>query len=673
MCRRERLAARIVNPVPMCGIAGILNLTSARPPSEDELGQMIGQLYHRGPDGYGFFHDAHVGLAHARLSIIDLAGGKQPIHNEDRTIWVSFNGEIFNYIELRASLEQQGHRFYTHSDTEVIVHLYEQYGEDFVQHLNGQFAIALWDQPRRRLLLVRDRTGIRPLFYAQTRDRLLFASEVKALFVHPDLRRRINLEALAQIFTYWSPLEPATVFEGVTALPPGHVLVAENGHIRTRRYWDWSFPEPPLPEDRPAEEYAEELRALLIDAVRLQLRSDVPVGAYLSGGLDSSIITSLIKNYTDVPLRTFSVTFEDAEFDESAFQQELVDYLGTQHTALRCTTADICNAFPKVIWHTETPIVRTAPTPLMLLSAKVRAEGYKVVLTGEGADEVFGGYDLFKEAKIRRFWARQPQSKIRPRILERLYPYLKHSPASGRAFTEKFFSQGLEHKDRAFFAHIPRWTTTRRIFQFLAPDVQQALAAVDPYAAIMKTLPTDIERWIPLGRDQYVEAHTLMSGYLLCSQGDRVAMANSIEGRFPFLDHRLIEFANRLPSRYKLMGLTEKYILKKSMTGLLPESVRTRTKQPYRAPDSQSFFHNGVAADYVAELFSEQRLREAGYFDPRAVAKLYEKCRAGRTIGFADNMAFVGILSTMLVDEQFIRPAALAGTIGQPSPQQVLA
>ena len=473
----------------MCGITGVLNLTDKLPVERSTLLQMLEMIRHRGPDGFGIYRDGHVGMGSARLSIIDLAGGKQPIHNEDRTVWVSFNGEIFNYIELRATLEQQGHRFYTHSDTEVIVHLYEQHGEDFVQHLNGQFAIALWDQPRLRLVLARDRAGIRPLFYAQTRDRLLFASEVKALFVHAELPRRLNLEALAQVFTYWSPLAPVTVFEGVSALPPGHVLVAEHGRIRTRRYWDWSFPEPPLPKERSAEEYAEELRTLLIDAVRLQLRSDVPVGAYLSGGLDSSIITSLIKNFTDVPLRTFSVTFDDAEFDESTFQQELVDYLGTQHTALRCTTHDICDAFPKVIWHTETPIVRTAPTPLMLLSAKVRAEGYKVVLTGEGADEVFGGYDLFKEAKIRRFWARQPHSRIRPRILERLYPYLKHSPASGRAFTEKFFSQGMEHKDRAFFAHIPRWTTTRRIAQFFSPEMQRAVSGWDPYAGIPAPWP----------------------------------------------------------------------------------------------------------------------------------------------------------------------------------------
>jgi asparagine synthase (glutamine-hydrolysing) len=645
----------------MCGIAGILNLSSAPPPARAELAAMIGTLRHRGPDGYGYHTDASLGLAHARLSIIDLESGWQPIHNEDESVWVVFNGEIFNYIELRRCLEAAGHRFYTRSDTEVIVHLYEQHGEEFVQHLNGQFGIALWDKARRRLVLARDRTGIRPLFYTTVRGRLLFASEIKALFALPDVPRRLNERALGEIFTYWSPLAPATAFEGIEALPPGHLMIVQDGRIRLRRYWDWSFPES-APVARSADSYAEELRELLIDAVRLQLRADVPVGAYLSGGLDSSIVTTIIKNFTDTPLRTFSVTFEDAEFDESRHQRELVRYLGTDHTDVRCTAADIGTAFPRAIWHAETPIVRTAPTPLMLLSARVRAEGYKVVLTGEGADEVFGGYDIFKEAKIRRFCARVPESRMRPRLYERLYPYLKHSPGSAQAFTQKFFSAGLEHRDKPYFAHIPRWTTTQRIWRFFGPRLRDAVGGFDPYSAIERVLPAGIERWLPLGRDQYVEAHTLLSGYLLCSQGDRVAMANSVEGRFPFLDHRLIEFANRLPPRYKLMGLTEKYLLKRTMQGLLPESIRTRVKQPYRAPDSQSFFRQGVPLDYVNELLSDTRLRDTGYFDPQAVAKLVEKCRAGRAIGFADNMAFVGILSTMLVDELFIRSARLAGS-----------
>ncbi len=638
----------------MCGIAGMLSRSQGKPPDQGQLAAMIGRVRHRGPDGDGFLVDGPVGLAHARLSIIDLEGGAQPIHNETRTVWVVFNGEIFNYVELRRDLEAQGHRFCTRTDTEVIVHLYEEHGERFVEHLNGQFAVALWDAPRQQLVLARDRVGIRPLFHAEAGGRFLFASEVKSLFALPEVPRRLDPMALAQACTYWSALPPRTAFEGIRALRPGHVMVVTAQGSREHCYWDWSFPESTAGLRRDEAALAEELRALLVDATRLQLRADVPVGAYLSGGLDSAIITTLIHRYTDTPLRTFSLTFEDEEFDESAFQRQMVDHLGTVHTSVRCTRQDIADAFPRAVFHAEASLVRTAPAPLMLLSGHVREAGYKVVLTGEGADEVFGGYDLFKEAKIRRFWARSPGSAWRPRILERLYPYLKNSPASGRAFTQAFFKEGLAQRDEAWFAHLPRWATTRRIAQFFSPALREAVGAWDPLAAIGATLPPDIGRWIPMGRDQYVEAHTLMSGYLLGSQGDRVAMANSVEGRFPFLDHRVIEFAGRLPPQLKLHGLTEKYLLKKSMAGLLPESIRTRTKQPYRAPDSASFFEHGRAAPYVAELMSPVKLAEAGLFDPAAVAKLLEKCRAGRAIGFADNMAFVAILSTMLLHEQLV-------------------
>lgn len=644
----------------MCGIAGILSNGASSPPTPSELAAMIGQLHHRGPDGTGIYCEGGIGLAHARLSIIDLSGGDQPIHNEDKSIWVVFNGEIFNYIELRVELERAGHHFYTQSDTEVIVHLYEQYGDDFVQHMNGQFAIALWDTRARRLVLARDRTGIRPLFHTTVGGRLLFASEAKALFAIAGVPRRLDPLALAEVFTFWAPIGARSVFEGVQSLPPGHLMVVEGGKTTTTCYWDWDFPIEPIESTRSAADYADELRELLVDAVRLQLRADVPVGAYLSGGLDSSIITSLIHNFTDTPLRTFSVTFEDGEFDESAHQKQLVDYLGTQHSQVHCTRADIAAAFPRTLWHAETPILRTAPTPLMLLSASVREQGYKVVLTGEGADEVFGGYDIFKEARVRRFMARAPLSTVRPQLLKRLYPYLKHSPATSGAFAKSFFSEGIEHLNDPYFAHIPRWSTTGRISQFFSAQLRDATAGWSAYPAIEATLPANIRRWQPMARDQYVEAHTLMSGYLLSSQGDRMAMANSVEGRFPFLDHRVIEFANRLPPRYKLMGLTEKYLLKRSMKGLLPESVRTRSKQPYRAPDSQSFFSEGKAPEYVTELLSEECIAKAGYFDPKAVRKLFDKSRSGRTIGFGDNMAFVGILSTMLIDQMFIQGCTTA-------------
>ena len=656
----------------MCGIAGIVGISpQAAPPLRVELEQMIGRLRHRGPDGLGFYEDRKAGLAHARLSIIDVAGGDQPIHNEDRSVWLVFNGEIVNYVELRAELERHGHVFYTRSDTEVIVHLYEQHGIDFVDHLNGQFAIALWDRLRRRLVLARDRTGIRPLFYTAHDGRLVFASEIKALFGARGVPRRLLPTALGQVFTYWSAQAPTTVFDGVLTLPPGHILVLEDGITKVRKYWDWVFPQGE-PVRRPIEDVAGELRTLLFDSVRLQLRSDVPVGAYLSGGLDSSIVTALVRQVTDTPLRTFSLTFEDPEFDESDFQDELVRHLGTRHTAVHCTRSAIGAAFPRSIWHAETPILRTAPTPLMLLAERVRAEGYKVVLTGEGADEVFAGYDLFTEAKVRRFWARTPESPWRPRLLEKLYPYLKHSPVAGHGLARGFFGQGIQNPHSPCFAHMPRWGTTRRLWRFLAPEIRAELAAREPGLVFDSRLPPESDRWEPLSRDQYVEAHTLLSGYLLCSQGDRMAMASSIEGRFPFLDHRVIEFANALPARQKLHVLEGKHVLREAARGLLPERIRVRAKQPYRAPDSQSFFVAERPLDYVGDLLDDRRVREGGLFDPAPVRKLYEKCRTGRAIGFSDNMAFVGILSTMLVQEMFVHQRAVSPNTALP-PQRVAA
>jgi asparagine synthase (glutamine-hydrolysing) len=638
----------------MCGIAGIVNLNGAPPPSREELSKMIEAVHHRGPDGYGFYHNDQVGLAHARLSIIDLAGGDQPIHNEDNTIQVVFNGEIFNYLELRKDLKSLGHRFYTHSDTEVIVHLYEQYGLDFVQHLNGQFAIALWDIPKQRLILARDRAGIRPLFYSQQNGRLFFASEVKSLFAHPAIPRRIDLHAMQEIFTFWTTLPPDSLFEGIEILAPGHLMVIEKDKRNTHQFWDWQFPADAIDNGKPADQWAEELRELMIDSVRLQLRADVPVGAYLSGGLDSSVITSLIKNFTDTPLRTFSIGFEDDEFDESPYQRELVDYLGTNHTHILCKRSDIGTAFPRVIRHTETAIVRTAPTPLMLLSGAVREAGYKVVLTGEGADEVFGGYDIFKEAKVRRFWSHDPDSAWRPLILQRLYPYLKHSPTASGAFSQRFFQQGMDDLGKAYFAHLPRWSTTQRVTNFLSAEAKADPRGAVSFDEIEHMLPPDIEQWQPLNRDQYIEAKTLLAGYLLSSQGDRVAMANSIEARFPFLDHRVMEFAASMPNRYKIMGLNEKYMLKRAMNGLIPDSILQRSKQPYRAPDSQSFFSDGKPLEYVEHLLSEERIKSVGIFDSKSTNMLMNKCARGKALGFADNMAFVGILSTMLIDAMFI-------------------
>ena len=641
----------------MCGIAGFTGADVVPALARPVLGRMIDTLAHRGPDAFGFHCDPGVGLAHARLSIIDLETGDQPMSNPAGTVWTVFNGEIFNHVELRASLEAAGHTFRTRSDTEVIVHLYERYGDRFVEHLNGQFAIALWDRTRRRLVLARDRAGIRPLFHARAKGRLWFASETKALLAVLPECAAIDPLALAQALTYWSTPEPGTIHRGIQSLPPGCLLAIEHDGSETlTRYWDWSFPDAvdttPARYHGDIESATAELRALLVDAVRLQLRADVPVGAYLSGGLDSSGIVALVRGFTDTPVRTFSVAFDDPEFDESAHQQAMVAHLGTDHTTLRCSRRQIGEAFPQLVRHAEVPVLRTAPVPMMLLAGCVREHGFKVVLTGEGADEVFGGYDLFKEAKVRRFWARQPGSRLRPLLLQRLYGYLPNSPVRNPAFAQSFFGQGMEHLERPVFAHAPRWATSGRALAMLAPELRAAIAGWDPLADFERTLPAGTMAWSPLARDQYVEAKSLLSGYLLSSQGDRAAMANSIEARFPYLDHRLVEFANRLPPSWKIRGLNEKYLLRRALAGLLPDGILQRTKQPYRAPDCQSFFHDGEPLDYVADLMGGDRLRAAGYFDAAAVGRLFDKCRAGRATGFADNQAFVGVLSTMLLHDQ---------------------
>ncbi len=639
----------------MCGIAGALSLDAGAAPPFD-AGEAARRLRHRGPDGQGVRQLGPVTLVHTRLSVIDLQTGSQPLCNEDETVWVVFNGEIFNYLELRQELQGFGHVFRTRSDTETLVHAYEQWGDDFVTRLNGQFAIALWDSRRRRLLLIRDRVGIRPLFVRQLGNALYFASEIKALASCGGERLRFDPRGIAQVFTLWSTVGTRTPFAGVSAVPAGHMLCIEPGAQRLRRYWDWEFPAAAELRRVSLPEAAAELRELLADATRLQLRADVPVGAYLSGGLDSSGLVALVKRNAGVDLHTFSVTFEDAEFDESAHQHAMARFLGTTHHSVACGSQAIADAFPKLLWHLETPVLRTAPAPLMALSRLVRERGLKVVLTGEGADEVFAGYDLFKEAKLRRFWAQQPASRARPALFDRLYPWLRNSPVAHRSFAKSFFGQELGATSSPVYGHLTRWATTRRTHAFFSEEWRADLGDWRPESELIDSLPPATGDWEGLARDQYVEAHSLMSGYLLSSQGDRVAMANSVEGRVPYLDHRVIEFANRLPARLKLRGLRDKAVLREALAPLLPRDIVARPKQPYRAPDSASFFARDN--EYVRYQLSPARVKQAGLFAPVAVERLSEKCRSGQAIGFADNMAFVGILSTMILEEQFLQGQA---------------
>lgn len=644
----------------MCGIAGALLVAGQAPLPDPAL--MIATLRHRGPDGTGYFRSAACALASARLSIIDLETGDQPVANEDESVWTVLNGEIFNFIELRAELQGLGHHFRTRSDTEVIVHAYEEWGERFVERLGGQFALALWDVRRQRLLLARDRVGIRPLFYTRVGGHLLFASEIKAILAAAPGAAALDEQGLAQVFTFWGTVGQRTVFKGVRSLPAGHLLVLEKGTERLRQYWDWTFPCGPGRTDLSMDDAAEMLHSLLHDVVRQQLRSDVPVAAYLSGGLDSSGIAALARESV-ATLQTFSLTFEDPEFDESGYQRQMAEHLGVRHSSIRCTSLDIGNVFPELIRHTEIPLLRTAPAPLMLLARHVHSQGFKVVLTGEGADEVFGGYDLFKEGSIRRFWARQPDSAWRPLLLGRLYPYLARSPVANRHFARLFFGQRLQELGNPFYAHLTRWSTTRGIFRLLSPEMQATLANAKPEEELSQQLPAGFGGWSGLARDQYIEVKTLLEGYLLSSQGDRVSLAHSVEGRVPYLDHRVIEFANALSPRYKLRGLSEKVLLRRSLRRSVPESILRRVKQPYRAPDSSSFFQGQKPLPYVRELLSEPNLRRTGYFHPEAVGRLLEKCRTGRALGAGDNMAFVAVLSTLLLHEHFF-----GGRAAQASP-----
>ena len=632
----------------MCGICGITKLHGGSP-DPAELAAMVAQLSHRGPDDHGVHVAGKTGLAHARLSIIDLAGGRQPMSIHDGKLWITFNGEIFNYIELREELLQKGHKFATRSDTEVILHLYQEEGEDCVKRLNGQWAFAIWDTESQKLFLSRDRLGVRPLFYTKTADSFLFASEIKALLANREVSSEPDLQALDQIFTFWVTLPPRTAFKNISQLPPGHSAVLLNGELRVWRYWDFEYSAEGRVEDE--SRLTDELLDLLVDATRIRLRSDVPVGAYLSGGLDSTLITALTRELVGDRLRTFSVSFADAEFDESSYQKEASAFLRTNHSDVHCTHDDVAAIFPDVIWHTEQPIIRTAPAPMYLLAKLVRESGFKVVLTGEGADETLGGYDIFKEAKIRRFWARNPQSRMRPQLLKRLYPYVDGIQRQPTAYLKHFFHVSESDLSSPFFSHIPRWELTAKLKALFSSEVKAELNGSTSMADMERTLPKSFGSWDSFNQAEYLEATQLLPGYILSSQGDRMAMAHSVEGRYPFLDYRVVEFAAKLSPQLKMKVLDQKHLLKRAARGRVPESILRRPKQPYRAPDGASFFSR--PHEYVEELLSESCVARFGVFDPQMVGALAAKFKSSKASAVKDNMAFVGVLSTQLLLDQF--------------------
>ncbi len=631
----------------MCGIAGITTFHPHQAIQIDPLIEMAAFLQHRGPDEYGIYRSQTCGLVNTRLSIVDIAGGQQPIHNEDQTLWIVFNGEIFNHLELKQDLIKKGHHFITHTDTEVILHLYEAYGTAALQQLNGQFAFAIWNEKDQSLFIARDRFGIRPLFYRWQNQTLWFASEMKAFLAFQEWQPEINPNALQQVFTYWAAQSPAAIFKGIRELPPAHYMLLKNGALTTHSYWQMDFTKPKQPLSDQA--YLEQFEALLIQATQIRLRADVQVGAYLSGGLDSSTTTAIIQNHSNTPLETFSIQFSHPAYDEREFQHEFTKDVGVNHHQITCQAEDIGRIFPEVIWHTETPILRTSPAPMLLLSKLVHQHHYKVVLTGEGADEILGGYDIFKEDKIRRFIARQPDSTLRPTLFGSLYPEIAN--LNQAKFVQGFFSKNINDTQAAFYTHHIRWSNTARTTRFLNQPQQPPHTPSD-YPI---PLPADFAAWSSLAKTQYLEMQTFLSPYLLSSQGDRMAMANSVEGRYPFLDVNLVEFANHLPDHLKLRGLQEKWILRHVAKKMLPKEIWLRRKKPYRAPIVDSFINTDPDSTYVSELLSAGGLAKNQIFNPFGVQKLVSKAKTTGSLSEIEEMALTGIISTQLLDTLFIQ------------------
>jgi asparagine synthase (glutamine-hydrolysing) len=634
----------------MCGIGGIIDYNS-KVNSRSNIESMLRSISYRGPDESGIYLSNVSAIGNVRLSIIDIEGGQQPLSDSTGRFWIVFNGEIFNYKELRNDLEKRGNTFQTKSDTEVLVQLYSIYGKECLNLLNGQFSLAIWDKLKQELFVARDRVGIRPFFYNITDGVFSFASEIKALFQQERLSREISPESISQVYTFWTAISPDTVFKGIYELPPGHFAIFSRKGLYIEKFWEINFNKPALTLS--FQDSMDRFHELFSDAVRIRLRADVEVAAYLSGGIDSSATVAYIKDIEPGVLNTFSIGFEEKDFDESDYQNEAAKYFDTVHKSMVCTSKDISESFPKVIWHSETPILRTAPAPMLLLSELVRKNNIKVVVTGEGSDEILAGYDIFKEAKIKRFWASQPSSNARPLLLKKLYPYLSQMKDVNPKMIRAFYGYKLEDINNPFYSHLLRWNNSNHIKKHFSDHIKQVLNGYSVTAEIEKKLPLNFDSWDQLSKSQWLETTVFMSGYLLSSQGDRMGMANSIEGRYPFLDYRVIEFCSSLPENYKLKGLNEKYLLKRLLKNRIPDKILKRPKQAYRAPIRSVFISENSPA-YVKEMLSESYFKRANLFDFSSVAGLVSRIEKTGVSSEIDNMVLSSVISTHLLYYQFI-------------------
>jgi asparagine synthase (glutamine-hydrolysing) len=588
----------------MCGIAGFVSF-DGRPADAGILQAMTARLRHRGPDGQGVHCDGGAGLGHRRLSILDLEGGAQPMTTRDGTAWITFNGEIYNFVELRSELEARGHPFETRSDTEVILHLYEERGPDCVEALRGMFAFALWDPGRRRLVLARDRVGIKPLYYHQDGTTLVFASEIKALLVHPAVPARIDPAALSRFLTYQYIPGPGTAYAGILSLPPGRILVAEEGGIRIRRYW--SLPE--QTEERAARVWQEDLAATLGEAVRIHMRSDVPVGALLSGGIDSSLVVALASSAAPDPLRTFSVGFPDQAVSELPYARQIADRYATIHTE-RVLEPQGVDVLPGLVAHFDQPFGDPSAVACSAI-ASVAAAQVKVCLSGDGGDEGFAGYDAYRSARALRAADAVPLALRRGLLgpLDRLVPEwvrgkgLLRSLAASAADRYAEIMGGVDEGTRAWL---------------LAADFQRSAAGEHPYERI-RSLHASIIAPDEVARLQRIDMETYLPDDILV-KADMTSMLHSLELRVPLLDHKVLELAFRMPTALKLHGGRGKKILRQTFSGRLPAAIRDRGKQGFGLP--LAAWLRGGLLGLAREVFSDARTRQRGILSPGGLDRL---------------------------------------------------
>jgi asparagine synthase (glutamine-hydrolysing) len=634
----------------MCGIAGIARHQSTGV-SLQSLGRMAAAIRHRGPDGYGFYSGRKVGLAHVRLSVVDVAGGGQPLTNEDGQIVLTSTCEVFNHPELRHELEERGHVFRTQCHAEVLVHGYEEWGPGLLQRLDGQFAFAIYDRNRETLFLARDRFGVRPLFYAQRNGDLYFGSEIKAILASGEVEASLDPRGLDEVLRFGAARPPRTPFSGIASLEPGTYGIWEDGAFWLRHYYELDYPEA---SEEPLD-VIEQLDELMLRSVGMRLRADVPVGAYLSGGLDSSITASLARSASPHPLQSFSITYAIPEFDESLHQEEVASAVGSVHTASVIRMDTIAQSLPDVLWHTETPLLRSAPALMFHLAKLTKECGVNVVVGGDGADEVFLGNDLFKEVSVRRFCLRRPQSVARQRLFDRIYPIASHETRAPESMGRSLLEAALPSDP--LFSHLPHFLSSR-IDDFYASEFRAGLGGIDVIRELRASLPTRFFGWSALNQAAYLEMTTRLSPYLLSSHGDRMTMAHGVEGRYPFLDHRVFEFASALPTGSRLRGLREKEVLRRWASRILPGPVKTERKPAHRAPDAQSFFLP-TSPSWVGDHLTSEALRRVGIFSPAAVGGLVRRCQAGLSPALGENQAMIGVLSTQLWYYQYIESALL--------------